>query len=163
MTMASDNSAIRAKELQQLFDYWQRKRRDRMAPARADIVPTEIRLLLPRVFIVEIVGSPPRFRFRLAGTLVVDRFGEEITGRFLDELDLDERDREIVADYLKTAETRAPVCSRWSYVKHDGTPLRYERLLLPLSSDGRTVDMILGGAAEEPPSGREPDVTVTPP
>jgi hypothetical protein len=28
--------------------------------------------------------------------------------------------------------------------------LSYERLLLPLSSDGKSVDMIPGGAAEEP-------------
>ena len=144
--MDPNKLAIRSKELQALFDYWQRKRNGRVAPARADIVPTEIRPLLPRIFIVEIVGSPPRFRFRLAGTLVVDRFGEEITGRFLDELDLDAFNREIVADYVKTADTRAPLCSRWSYTKHDGTPLRYERLLLPLSSDGKTVDMLLGGA-----------------
>jgi hypothetical protein len=148
--MAMANTEIRTKELQALFDYWQRKRNGRFAPARADVVPTEIRALLPRLFIVELVGSPPRFRFRLAGTLVVERFGEEITGRYLDELDLDALNREIGADYMKTAESRAPVCSRWSYVKHDGTPLRYERLLLPLSSDGETVDMILGGAAEEP-------------
>jgi hypothetical protein len=148
MAVTNVTFEIRSKELQPLFDYWQKKRNGRTAPSRSDIVPTEIKPLLPRIFIVEIVGTPTRFRYRLAGTLVVDRFGEEITGRFLDELDVDKRNDEIAAEYLKTAESRQPLCSRWSYTKQDGTSLSYERLLLPLSSDGQSVDMILGGAAE---------------
>lgn len=142
---------IRSTELQSLFDYWRRKRGDRIAPSRNDIVPTEIKTQLPRVFMVDVVpGTPPRFRFRLAGTAVVDRFGEEITGKFLDELDLDNRAREIALDYQRILQIEQPICSRWNYVKHDGRLLRYERLLLPLSNDGKTIDMILGAAAEEP-------------
>jgi len=148
--MRPETADIRSSELRNLFEYWHRKRGVHLAPPRAAIMPSEMRALLPRVFIVEVVGSPPRFRFRLAGTLIVDRFGEEITGRFLDELDLDKRNREIVDDYRRVVETHEPVCSRWRYTKHDGTMLSYERLLLPLSSDGGLVDMILGGAAEEP-------------
>jgi hypothetical protein len=148
--MAPRTVEIRSKELQTLFDYWDTKRAHRVAPSRADIVPTEIKPLLPRIFIVELVGSPPRFRFRLAGTLVVERYGSEITGKFLDELDFDARNEAIRADYRRVAETRTPVCSRWRYTKGNGTMLSYERLLLPLSSDGAAIDMILGGAAEEP-------------
>lgn len=112
-------------------------------------MPPEIKSQLRRIFIVEIVGNPPRFRFRLAGTAIVNGFGEEITGRFLDELDLAKRNDEIAADYQKVIATRAPVCSRWRFIKADLRPQSYERLLLPLSSDGATVDMILGGAARE--------------
>lgn len=144
-----DSVEIRSKELRGLLAYWHGKQGNRAAPSRADIVPGEIKAILPRVFMIDVIGSPPRFRFRLAGTLVVDRFGEEITGRFVDELDLDHRNREIIADYSEAAKLCRPVCSRWDYTKQDGRMLRYERLLLPLSSDGRTVDMLLGGAAEE--------------
>jgi hypothetical protein len=148
--MTPETIEIRSKDLQALFEYWRRKRGHRPAPSRQDIQPVEIKSLLPRIFIVEIVGAPPRFRFRLAGTLIVDGFGEEITGRFLDDLDLDRRNREITADYQRVVDTRGPVCSRWRYTKNDGKVLSYERLLLPLSSDGKASDMILGGAAEEP-------------
>jgi hypothetical protein len=147
--MAPEAVEIRSKELQTLFDYWQSKRGMRLAPTRADILPTEIKPLLQRIMMVDVAGTPPRFKFRLAGTMIVDRFGEEITGRFLDELDLDRRNREIDLDYRKVVETAAPLCSRWRYTKNDGKFLNYERLLLPLSTDGKAIDMILGGAAEE--------------
>jgi hypothetical protein len=126
---------IRAQPLKELFDYWDRKRGERFAPTPAAIVPTEIKPLLRRLFIVEVVGSPPRFRFRLAGTAVVDGFGEELTGRFLDELDLAKRHNEIARDYHQVLATRAPACSRWHYTKQDGKPQRYERLLMPLSAE----------------------------
>jgi hypothetical protein len=147
--MRDDTIEIRAGVLRALYDYWRGKADGRRAPSRADIVPAEIKPLLRRIFLVDVVGTPPRFRFRLVGTEVVDYFGEEITGRYLDELDLDEVDHDIVADYRRVAAFGKPVCSRWTYQKHDGKLLRYERILLPLSSDGETIDMLLGGAFAE--------------
>jgi hypothetical protein len=147
--MDGDSIAIGSDALRSLYEYWRMKKGARLAPSRGDVVPAEIRSLLPRIFMVDVVGAPPRFRFRLVGTEVVERFGEEITGRFLDELDLDEVNQEISDDYRKAVASCGPVCSRWTYTKHDGKLLRYERILLPLSSDGKAIDMILGGAFAE--------------
>jgi hypothetical protein len=141
---------IRAGELRRLYDYWRAKKGDRNAPRRADIAAAEIKPLMSRIFIVDVLGAPPRFRYRLAGTQLVERFGEEITGRFLDELDLSDAGGEIAAEFRNVAASCRPVCSRWEYTKRDGKLLRYERLLLPLSTDGQTVDMILGCAFAEP-------------
>jgi hypothetical protein len=151
--MSAESPEIRAPELRNLFDYWQHKRGGRVATARADIVPSEIKPLLQRIMIADVVGTPPRFRFRLAGTLVVDHFGEEITGRFLDELDLAKCGQHIVEEYRKVVESCTPLCSRWRYTKSSGKLVSYERLLMPLSSDGKAVDMILGAVAVEEPFG----------
>jgi hypothetical protein len=136
-------------ELRQLHGYWLAKKGERLAPARSDISPAEMRSFLPHVFLLEVVGTPRRFRFRLTGTEVVDRYGEELTGRFLDEIDLDEVGSEIIGEYERATREVRPVCSRWNYKKGDGHFLRYERLILPLSTDGQTVDMLLCGACAE--------------
>jgi hypothetical protein len=100
--------------LRKLFDYWIEKKGDRIAPTRAEIDPGEIRALLPNVFLVERVGEPPRYRYRLVGTTVVKEFGEEITGRYLDEVDFDFVTSRVVSEYDRAAKDRRPIASKWS-------------------------------------------------
>jgi len=38
------------------------------------------------------------------------------------------------------------------YVKQDGRQIRYERLVLPLSNDGRQADMLLGASLRIEPA-----------
>lgn len=137
---------IQHEALKQLYAYWLAKKGARLAPSRGDIQPAEMKPFLRHVFLLDVIGSPPRFKFRLAGTEVVNRYGEEITGRFLDNIDLDDVTSDIVHEYEKTVRDARPVYGRWRYIKHSGKYLNYERLILPLSSNGRTIDMLLCGA-----------------
>ncbi len=132
--------------LRQLHAYWCRKRGDRVAPARAEIEPDEIRDLLPNVYIIEMLGAPHRFRFRLVGTSVVREYGAEITGKFLDEIDLDGMGLPVLSEYEKVVSEREPIASTWHFTKRDGRELSYEHLIMPLSSDGKTVDMLFAAA-----------------
>ena len=132
--------------LKKLYAYWLAKKGGRLAPARSDIQPAEMKPFLRHVFMLDVIGTPQRFRFRLAGTEIVNRFGEEITGRFLDDLDLDDVATDIVLEYEKAVREAQPVYGRWNYIKRSGTYLNYERLILPLSSDGQTIDMLICGA-----------------
>jgi hypothetical protein len=140
-------SQIRHAELQQLFGYWLAKRGGAIAPPRSAIDPAELRNLLPKLLMIDVIGDPPRFCIRLAGTEVVHHYGAEITGRFIDELDLDEIGEIALKEYRDAVERLQPVLHEWDYTKHDGRHLAYERLILPLSSDGRTVDKLLCGVA----------------
>ena len=135
---------IRHPELKRLYGYWMEKKGTRLAPARSDIHPGEMRS--SHLFMLEVLGQPPRFRFRLAGSEIVNRFGEEITGRFLDGIDLDEVGGEILREYENAASQAQPIYGLWNYTRHGGHHMRYERLILPLSSDGERVDMLLCGA-----------------
>lgn len=94
-------------------------------------------------------GAPLRFRYRLAGTEIIRGYGLEITGRYLDQLDLNGHEDEITAEYVRAAKTGEPSCSIHDYVRKDGRHIRYERIVLPLSSDGTSVDMLLGGCVFE--------------
>lgn len=130
-----------------LHVYWLAKRGLRLAPSRADMRPQEIGLLLPHVYIVDIIGRPRRFRFRLVGTRIIEGYGEEITGKFLDEIDLGDKSSAIQEEYEKAVNQQAPTASSWSFSKNDGRELNYEHLILPLSTDGRTINMLFGGAS----------------
>lgn len=139
-------SEIQHAALRLLHAYWISKKGERLAPARADIDPAEMKAFLPHVFLLDVVGTPPRFRFRLVGTEVTSRYGEELTGRFLDEVDLDDVGVDILGEYQRAIREAGPVLGRWAYEKRSGQYLNYERLILPLSSDGRSIDMLLCGA-----------------
>ena len=55
-------------------------------PPRSAIRPDEIVKQLPSVALLDVVGDPPRFRFRLFGTQLVAAYGQDLTGKFVDEI-----------------------------------------------------------------------------
>jgi len=64
-----------------LYRYWLSKRGLRRMPSRRDIDPSDISRLLPYVGMVEKVDD--EFRYRLAGTALVQQFGRDFTGKTL--------------------------------------------------------------------------------
>jgi hypothetical protein len=133
-------------QLRDLHAYWLRKKGERRAPPRAAIDPMEIVPLLPHVGLVDVVRNPVlRFRFRLVGTAIAAGYGRDITGCYLDEVDLNKHEQEIIAEYAQVAETWEPACAHREYTRRDGRYVAYERLALPLSSDATAVDMLFGG------------------
>ena len=83
---------------QALFDYWNRRRGRRWAPARSDIDPADIRHVLGDTFMLasDFVDD---MRFRLAGTRVCALFAREIKGEAFDDL-WNETSREQIEDLL---------------------------------------------------------------
>ena len=133
--------------LSALYDYWAGHRRGRKAPARADIDPVDIPHLLPHIALTEIVPDPeggePRFRYRLAGTEIEERFGCPLTNRFFDELKQGEYLAYIQSLYRRLMTELAPVYSEGCFETGDANKLLAKRLMLPLSDDQTTVTMVL--------------------
>lgn len=129
-----------------LYDYWQARRPDGGLPGRSDIDPTEFPRLLPRVAVIaaEPANGGYRYRYRLAGTEIVTRAGRDPTGKTFEDL--------YEGDYLKSARalydelrvSARPHFSHRVFPIGDGESfLRYDRLILPLATDHRTVDQFL--------------------
>jgi hypothetical protein len=137
---------LKSNELKALEAYWRSKQHGDGLPARRDIDPWEMRTFLPQVFLIDVTQNPLRFWFRLVGTGVAEDYGEDITGRYVDEIDLSDAQEQVLDDYRRAVRGARRVYARLDYVKDNGQRVTYERLLLPLSSDGETVDMLLGGA-----------------
>ncbi len=139
-------AAIADARLRALVGYWREKRGDRAMPARADLDPIEIPTLLPIVGLIDVLDGGARFRYRLMGTEMVGVAGYDPTGRFLDEALPDSG----YADYLiglfrEVTRERRPLYGESDFHGQGRIEHRVRRLLMPLSRDGRSVDMIFGG------------------
>lgn len=141
----ADLSVVHEPKMHDLYRYWEGKRRGRPMPARVDIDPLDLRRQLANLILVDVAGSPPQFRIRLAGTDIVSRYGAELTGKVLDDIDLGSDLAAIKEQYEETVLKRTPTYCRHSIETKNHKFLRYERMLMPLSADGSTVNMLLGG------------------
>lgn len=139
-------SALSHPEHTWLYDYWRQRRPSGGLPGRKDIDPVDFPHLLSRLAVIEVEPQDDgvRYRYRLAGTEIVRRAGRDPTGKYFHDL--------YEGDYLQSAQalydglrqTAEPHFSQRVFPIGDGESyLRYDRLILPLASDGRTVDQFL--------------------
>lgn len=128
--------------LKRMLAYWTEKRGDRMMPSRDDLDPIDIPDLLPYVILLDVIPPDRRLKVRLAGTMIVDMFGSDYTGQFLDEIDFGEVRAKILNDYSNVVDCRYPCFSDHAFRKLGGTMFDIERVILPLSNDGETVSML---------------------
>lgn len=123
-----------------LYRYWSAKRRSRPMPSRADIDPSEIKELLPYLLLTDVHHDPLRVQFRLVGTAVVDAAGRDMTGEWLHEADVTGGGEIWLGHYERLVRERVPVCGCTRASLRGGDERSFEWILLPLSSDGETVD-----------------------
>src|SRR5260221_4271470 len=72
--------------LVQFFDYWLSIRPRNRLPGRQHFDPLDIPLIMPRVWILDVLRAPLRYRYRLAGTKEVETLQREVTGKMFDEV-----------------------------------------------------------------------------
>ncbi len=136
-------AAVRAHE--ELFAYWTSLKEGARLPGRRDLDPGGMKRLLPTVSLIEVAQREPMdFRMRLAGTGLYGVYGGEITGKSLSDIY-----NTAAADYwrvelAKVISGRRPCVGVHNLAWRGASHLSILWLRLPLASDGREVDMILG-------------------
>lgn len=143
-TIARIASVLKYDGLADLLRYWQLVGQGGV-PSRADIEPADIPRLLSNVFLIDVQRAPIRFRVRLCGTAVDRLLGRNFTGCYLDDMTVGYFERDILLDYAEVVLHKRPKVARRGILTGNGSWLHYQRLLLPLSSDGWAVDKLLGG------------------
>lgn len=130
--------------LSAVYDFYATRCRGRAMLTRADIDPVDMpHFVLPYLVLVDVFDGGARFRWRLAGTEVVNRFGHDATGRYGEQV--------LSGDYLTfvtsliqhVCRCRAPVYSHAIFRWDSGRTLNTSRLYLPLG-DTAGVTQILG-------------------
>lgn len=102
-----------------------------------------------RLMLIEATGTPTRFRFGMAGEEITARYGGDLMGKFVDEIERRDPLRFMEAQCSATIESRGPTCYRAGSPSRPGAAAqRYSRLLLPMWGDGR-IGMLLGAVAFE--------------
>jgi len=137
-------SAAAARAHEELYSYWASLRKGTRLPSRTDIHPRDFKRLLPTVSLVDVRRDPLDFRLRLAGTGLYSVYGREITGRTLSEVY-----NSAAAEYWRNeltsvVEERRPMVGVHSLAWRGSRHLSILWLRLPLATNGRDVDMILG-------------------
>ena len=144
MFSAFDPSTLSEPRFRDSFVYWDGKRVGRSMPSRRDIDPIEIPRLLPYVMLIDVLRDPLDFRYRLIGTEVRRILHGDYTGKRYTDVPGKGPGSVVWGDYEAVVARKEPLVSTPPYVGPDKQVRRCRNLLMPLSDDGATVNMVLG-------------------
>lgn len=133
--------------LRQAYAYWAEKAAGRDMPARRDIAPAEMVPLLPYLVLMDVLhdakpGWPLDFRYRLIGTHVDIMMNGRYTGKCMSELPHQQPGSRIWTSLETVTTQRQPRVNRVPYVGPHKDFISVVDMVMPLSSDGETVDML---------------------
>ena len=131
-----------------LYHYWNSRRGNRAMPSRHDIDPVEMRPWLARITLADVEAGGERFTYRLVGTQMVDLLGVNPTGQPVESAWPDEVVPFLLQGYRQCAETGEPVFCHQSCTDAWNERPGAWSMRLPLSSNGRDVDVILAYLSE---------------
>ena len=125
-----------------LLDLWEAKRAGRPLPARADFTMDDLLPWLGHLMLLDVLDGGDDFRFVLYGTALVEIFGFDLTGQRVSEA-AQHIGPKSLEEYRRVYATRAPdYVARRSPANKEYVTIT--KIALPLSSDGQTIDKILG-------------------
>jgi hypothetical protein len=128
-------------DLERVHAVWDGLRRAGNAmPFWDDLKPTALAAQAGSIILLDVFEKPQRFRFSLSDASLVPAQEAALSGRFIDEIDLDDGFAFLHAQASATVETRAPTYYRCG---SRGLSPGFVRLLLPMWGDGR-IGMLLG-------------------
>ncbi|GAB2175906.1 PAS domain-containing protein [Dongia sp. agr-C8] len=131
-------------DLAGLLQLWESRCKEGLLPARGDFDPLDLKKFLGRIVLFDVLENPRRFRFRLVGTDWVLRFGLDPTNTLVDDFPR-AQSRPFINEVLgKAVDGRAPLWVRRA-ILIEGRYYHYGMLLMPLSADGKSVNMIMAG------------------
>jgi hypothetical protein len=124
-----------------LYHHWLGKTNGRVMPAHGDIDPVDIPKVLPHIALVH--KPDGQYRFRLVGTNIAETIGQDLTGAPIDSHSGDAgAPLEGIAERVFT--TARPVFVTGFFKTGLGAVQNVSALFLPLSDDGRHVNMMVG-------------------
>jgi hypothetical protein len=131
--------------LRRLLADWEERRFGDALPARADFDVLDFKYCLGSIALLDVLYEPLRFRFRVHGTGIVRRVGYEMTGKEIGEMPSSALVAQMRAHFGRVIATRTPMVETRTRELLDDNIVECEVLVLPLASDGDTIDMLIAG------------------
>ncbi len=136
-------AAMKHASTREVFNYWNQRRGNRIAPERGDIEPNAIRYSLGDTFILA-HDPPDGQRFRLAGTRVCALFCRELKGEAFVDL-WTKPEHAAIGDHIAVVTKESVgIVAGVNAENADGARLDLELLLLPLVHRDRGQARVLG-------------------
>lgn len=129
--------------IRRAYEYWDSKRRGRPMPSRADIDPVEMRDLLPGIILIDVVHNPTRLTYRLVGTDEVEVRGNNPTGKDVRENVFAVTPEFGFETYRLAAEQGLVIYDQEPWASPNPRLSELASVVMPLSSDGQTVNMLM--------------------
>jgi hypothetical protein len=140
---ADADRSVRDRVIELGHAYWKFKFVDGRIPSRQGIEPLDIPALLPQIILLDVTREPWNFRFRLIGTNVVYHLAQDWTGSWFDEIPHMAAPSRIFNSCMDVATSGEALRSQTPYVGPHAKFVTAEDIILPLASDGETVDKLL--------------------
>lgn len=125
------------------YRHWDAKRQGRRMPSRADLDPLEMKEWLPGIILVDVAHNPRRLTYRLVGSRSVALRQSDVTGRTVEEGYHGSTLSDVLENYRLVIDEQVPVYDHGGTNSRSGLIQDSETLMLPLSSDGVTVDKVI--------------------
>ena len=139
------------RELAALWRTWEQARSGRVLPCRRDFTPERLRPWLGSLALIDVDHDPIRLQFRLVGVHIVDNLKFDPTGKAVEDFVTDPANDPMTRGLYRCLMSAQPVfevvCPQYQ-CRH---AFRCNRLALPLSADGLTVNKIMVGEYAIPP------------
>jgi hypothetical protein len=138
--------APRDGDLRALYEYWDAGRAGRAMPSRQDIDPAEIPKLLPYLIMYNVAADAGGYTIRLVGEEVVSFVGRNMTGHPAGVV-MTPPSAEVMIKILDAvvAERQPKFRSGKAHWLAERSFRNFEASFLPLSSDDKTVNIVLVG------------------
>lgn len=131
------------------YDYWRRQCGGRDMPSRDDIRPEALRRCLGWINLIDVGNPPLRFRFRLMGSSIAKVYGGDMTGHDIRDLAPADYATLVELAYAAVVASKQPMLHEIVFFLGSHT-FRMQRLTLPLSADGVSVNKLMTVSVLEP-------------
>jgi hypothetical protein len=145
-TFVDTADEIKTPHCRAFFRNWQNRCQGRLMPAKGDLQPFDFAPSLPYMTLVAVGGidDPMDYRFRLSGTFIDEISGVVFTNKRFRDVTNSKTPVSVYDEYVAVHATGRPRLSYGSHDYRDRGYITFERLLVPVGEDGKTVDHIFG-------------------
>lgn len=139
------------------FKYWLSLNPEKGLPGRQHFDPLDIPDLMPRIWMLDVLRQPLRYRYRFAGTKEVETLQREVTGKMFEEVHPQAYNRQETTGRLGDSVQHGVATYRKGKIIaiHKKEHMIVENCVVPLARDGLLVDLIVGFSILYQADGRE--------
>jgi hypothetical protein len=155
-TPETDTSSWNPK-VRRFLEYWRSLKPAQGLPGRQHFDPLDIPDLMSRVWMLDVLRAPLRYRYRLVGTKEVDTLQREVTGQMFEDAHPHSYDRqETLGRFCQSVEHGVATYRKGNVIAiHKKEHLTVENCLAPLARDGVIVDLLIAFSVLYQRDGRE--------
>ncbi len=135
---------LRSAKLRRLCQFWRELTAVRRLPYRAEFSPEQLPFIIGQVSMIDVLGEPAGFHFRLVGTKIEDRGRRGDHGKILDQIEPAAYRALLTKAYETVVAGAEPVVQRLEFKEAPGR-IWYERVVLPFTLGGERVEGLLEG------------------